>query len=280
MRIGSLLVALAGASGVIGCGPADRQSPALSGPDAGDGAGGGGPGVGVPADAAPPPATTFVYAHSSSDLYRIDPDTLSVDHVGPFGWSHGPDQMTDIAIDGTGRIVGISFDHLYLVDSETAQASRVASLDRSFNGLSFVPRPGASGQEVLLGASLDGWVYELDPQTGQSTPRGSYGGGMGSSGDIVSVDGFGTAATVTVLGGGADRLARVDPTDGSAELIGDTGVLDIWGLGFWADKVFGFAEDGRFVLLDVQTGAAQVVESSGIRWWGAGVTTQAEVTVE
>jgi hypothetical protein len=102
---------------------------------------------------------------------------------------------------------------------------------------------------------------------------------MGSSGDIVSVAGFGTAATVTMGFGGSDQLARVE-NDSSADLIGDTGVEDLWGLGFWGDKVYGFAEDGSFVLLDVNTGEAQLIERAGVAWWGAGVTTAADVIVD
>lgn len=233
----------------------------------------------MPADAAPPPVLTSVFAHSASHLYRIDPDSLDVELVGPFVWPSLTDQMTDIAIDEGGTMIGISFDRVYQIDPDSAACTYLADLDRSFNGLSFVPRPGPGG-DLLLAAALDGAVYELDPMTGNSTPRGNYGGGMGSSGDLVSVDGFGTAATVTVTAGGADRLALVDVQDGAAQLVGDTGVSDIWGLGYWADKVFGFASDGRFVLIDIATGEATTIEQSDIEWWGAGVTTQADVVVD
>jgi hypothetical protein len=43
--------------------------------DAGSGSSDGGQGV------------TYVYAHSSTTLYRVDPDTLAVTMVGAFGWS-------------------------------------------------------------------------------------------------------------------------------------------------------------------------------------------------
>ena len=50
-------------------------------------------------------------------------------------------------------------------------------------------------------------------------------------------------------------------------------------VGVWKGTVFGFAEDGNFVLVDTVTGAANPVESSAPRWWGAAVTTAAPVAV-
>lgn len=277
-----LLSALAPA---IACGASDRQSPSseAGGADAGDaagggggsGGGGGGGGGGSGSDA----AVTYVFAHSSQELYRVDPDTLDVELVAAFEWAGGWDEMTDIAIDRDGRMIGISYDRVYAVDSDTAGTSYLAELDRNFNGLSFLPDPSRPEVEILIGAAQDGSVYEIDPATGASTPRGNYGDGMGSSGDIVSVAGFGTAATVTTGWGGSDQLVRVD-SDSSADPIGDTGFEDLWGLGFWGDKVYGFAEDGSFVLLDVTTGDAQLIERAGVAWWGAGVTTHAEVIVD
>src|SRR5690242_19919341 len=80
-----------------------------------------------------------VYAHSDSELYSIDPDTLKVTLVGPFQWPDLSDQMTDIAIDKNGLMIGISYDKVYSVDVMTAKCTYLAPLDRSFNGLSFVP---------------------------------------------------------------------------------------------------------------------------------------------
>lgn len=280
MGIAHAVVVCALAS-VLACGASDRHSPSMEadGTDAGGGGSGGGGGGGDGADAAPPASVSYVFAHSDQRLYRVDPDTLDIQLVGRFDWGGGWDEMTDIAIDRDGRMIGISYDRVYLVNSDTAATSYLADLDRNFNGLSFLPDPSVPDSEILIGAAQDGSVYEIDPVTGASTPRGEYGDGMGSSGDIVSVDGFGTAATVTMGFDGSDRLVRVQ-SDSSADVVGDTGMEDVWGLGFWGDKVYGFAEDGSFVLLDVQTGSAEFIENAGVAWWGAGVTTQAEVVVD
>lgn len=231
-------------------------------------------------DAIPPPENAAVYAHSADSLYRVDPDTLEVTLVGPFVWNGGSDEMTDIAIDKDGNMVGVSFTSVYAVDKETAVTTFLADIDGAltFNGLSFVPAqsPDPNAPEILIGADASGTVFEIDPTTGESASVGSYGGGLGSSGDIVSVRGLGTVATVTDAAG-TDKLARLDPGTFQATVVGDTGYDDVWGLGFWENKVFGFTDTNRFVLIDVQTGVGQEVEAGSVNWWGAAVTTTAPV---
>jgi len=230
-------------------------------------------------DATPPPENAAVYAHSSSSLYRVDPDTLIVSEVAPFQWPSGIDTMTDIAIDKDGNMYGISFDSVYAVNKDTAECTFLAGLTEQFNGLSFVPAdtPDPSDEEILIGAANSGTVYQVDPATGETTQIGAYGNGWGSSGDIVSVRGH-TYATVVEDLSATDKLARIDPANGfQAEIIGDTGFQDIWGVGYWGDKVYGFTENSKFVLIDVDTGSATEIETSTVHWWGAGVTTSAPV---
>src|SRR5437870_2265465 len=61
-----------------------------------------------------------VYAHSMDTLYQVDPDTLAVTMIGPFVWSTGSDRMTDIALDRTGNMVGVSFTKVYSIDKTNA----------------------------------------------------------------------------------------------------------------------------------------------------------------
>lgn len=221
-----------------------------------------------------------VFAHSNRKLYRIDPDTLVVEEVGAFDFSDGINQMTDLAIDRDGNLIGITTRQLYRVDPETADATLLVEYAEQFNGLSYVVR--GTG-EYLVGAAQDGMLYEIDPATGAAEPIGAYGEseGYGSSGDLVSVANLGTYATLRHLTPGTwstDRLARIDPTTGAVEeIVGDTGFANIWGLGFWNDRLFGFAETGEFLTIDVATGVATVEEQTGVAWWGAAVTTAAPV---
>jgi len=260
---------------LVACGPADL------GDDDDDSVDGGAIVDADPnrADRIPPPENAAVYAHSATELYRVDPDTLQVSFVAAFVWPMGADQMTDIAIDKDGRMIGISFDKVYSVDETTAICTYLAALGSQFNGLSFIPAQDIdpTGDEILVGAALDGSFIELNPNTGATTPIGNYGGGLTSSGDIVSVSGFGTVATVKQGGLGNDLLARVDPSTGIATVIGNTGIANIWGVGFWGNQVFGFSSDNSFVLIDPTTGTSMNVETSAVSWWGAAVTTSAPV---
>jgi hypothetical protein len=255
----------------------------------------GGPGddsSGAP-DAAPqgngpdaaPIENAAVYAHTATTLFRVDPDTFAVTEVGDFGWPAGSDTMTDLAIDKNGVMIGVSYDKVYRVDASTAACTLLSSnLQGMFNGLSFVPATQVGGTDndpdVLVGdRNTDGAIFQIDPMTGSATQIGDMGGNWVSSGDLVSVKDFGTVATVKANGSlGTDTLVRLDPITFHATPIGtDTGASDLWGIGFWKNKVFGFADSGDFVLIDTTTGAATPMSTSSDQWWGAAVTTAAPV---
>jgi hypothetical protein len=271
MRRAGLLVSVL----LVACGPSTRGDGDDDGnggtqPDAGSGGGGGGGGEQV-----------FVYAHTATTLYKVDPDTLQVQMVGNFNWgSVGSDQMTDIAIDKNGQMIGVSFTRVFRVDPSNANTTLLSSsLARSFNGLSFVPADqlGMTGDDVLIGTeNLSGKVFRLDPMNGGATEVGDMGASFRSSGDLVGIAGFGTVQTVN--GNAGDTLARLATGNFAAAPIGGgTGFSKVWGVAYFKGKVYGFTEDGAFVLIDPNTGAGSMVSNSGIAWWGAAVTTVAPV---
>ena len=270
LRVAALVIAVL----VMACGPnigdPDGQDPNGNQPDGGS--------PNIRPDGAPPALEAAVYAHSSTQLYRVDPETLEVSLVGNFQWPLVADEMTDIALDKDGNMTGISFSRVYSVDKDTAECTYLSDLITQFNGLSWVPAnsPDPNAPEILVGAANNGQVVEINPGTGAQTTIGAYGGLWGSSGDMVAVRDFGILATVTD-GIGTDRLASIDPTTWQATIIGDTGVGQIWGLGFWKNQVYGFTDTRQFVLIDVNTGVATPVETGAVNWWGAGVTTSAPV---
>jgi hypothetical protein len=221
-----------------------------------------------------------IYAHTSNTLYRVDPDTLAITKVGDFSFGLA-DQMTDIAIDKTGLMVGVSFTAVYRVDTTNAHTTQLSNnLADTFNGLSFVPAAsvGLTGDDVLIGTRTgDGKVFKVDPMTGATTQAGDMGAAFSSSGDLVAVAGFGMVQTVKD-GSAHDRLARLAPNTFSATAIGtDTGFDDIWGVGFWKGTIYGFTDGGQFIKIDPSTGVATLVAGNGPAWWGAAVTTTAPV---
>jgi hypothetical protein len=224
----------------------------------------------------------FVYAHSSSTLYKVDPDTLAVAMVGPFQWPAqvGSDQMTDLAINKDNVMVGISFGRVYRVDPTTAVTTLLSgTLAGDFNGLSFVPASmlGQTGDDVLVGTrNTDGVVFRIDPMTGAAQEVGNMGASYMSSGDLVAIAGFGTVQTT--LGAPWDNLTKLAPSTfaGTAAPM-PTGFGQIWGLAYWKGKVFGFTQAGQFITIDPTTGKGTLVQGNGPEWWGAAVTTLAPV---
>jgi len=224
--------------------------------------------------------TVYVYAHTESTLYKVDPDTLAITKIGDFAWPSFSDSMTDLAIDKTGQMIGVSFTSVYRVDPTNAHTTLLTgNLQGMFNGLSFVPADqlGQTGDDVLIGTrNTDGKVFRVDPATGATTLVGDMGAAFMSSGDLVAVAGFGTVQTIP--GNGADKLARLAPQTFAATPIGsDTGFGKIWGVAYWKNKIYGFTSDGAFILIDPTTGAATLVSNTGIGWYGAAVTTLAPV---
>ncbi len=243
-----------------------------------------------PIDAAPRPDTrplpdnTSVYAHSATELFKINPGTLEQTSVGLFTFTGDDENITDIAVDKLGAMVGISLQSVFSIDRETAVATLLSTLsgDSGLTSLSFVPTDinDASSDEILVAADFEGVVWEINPDSGERTSIGNYnasGSDIGSSGDIVSIIGFGTVATVNVDGEDNDHLARIDAVTWRATLIGDTGYDKIFGIGFWGGDVYGFTDNQEFVTIDATTGVVNNVRTSSISWWGAGVTTIAPI---
>ncbi|MBX3160011.1 MAG: hypothetical protein KF773_28840 [Deltaproteobacteria bacterium] len=268
------LHAFAIACALAACGPAGRG-------------GNGGDDDGSPPDSMQPDGNldpsemAFVFAHSPSTLYRIDPDTLAVSTIGAFQWPNGgSDQMTDLAINSDNVMIGISFGSVYRVDPATAATTRLpGSLSGAFNGLSFVPAEmlGQTGPDVLVATrNDDGKVFRVDPMTGAADEVGNMGAAFQSSGDIVSVKNFGTV--VTTLGAPFDVLTKLTPvTFAGSPAPSSTGFGQIWGVAFWKGTVFGFTQTGKFITINPNTGVATLVQDNGPEWWGAAVTTSAPI---
>ena len=244
----------------------------------------------VPPAGDTPPATDpgqimdVVYAHSGSDLFRVDPETMDVQRVGPFairnpqGGVRYLNTVTDIAVDRGRKIIGLTYSQVLNIDAATGDCTVLAPLpmgDR-FNGLSWIR--AEQGPEMLVASSFDGSMFRIDPATGAATRLGELGTGLQSSGDLVSVASHGTLMTVHGRAMPTDQLARIDPATGVATVIGPTGFQKIWGLGFWKKKVFGFTQTGQFLLIDPRTGAGTLVKNfPAFPFWGAGVTTAVTV---
>lgn len=235
-------------------------------------------------DGGTPPAPLglgSLYAHTSSDLYRLDSGGFV--KVGTFQFDSHPGSMTDIAINKDGLLYGVTFDDLFACDKVTVKCSWLAALPSSFNGLTFVPKGTVSAtDETLIGIGTDGSWNAITVQAASASIKklGSYGNGLASSGDAFSIEGVGTFATTKAQFqfGGTDKLAQVNPINGATIVIGDTGVSELWGFAWQAGKFYGFSSSGSVYEIDVATGKAKFASFAvpgGLSWWGAGVSTRA-----
>jgi hypothetical protein len=274
--------------GLVACGPSNRDGnqPDASSPDA-------------PASHdGSATDTSRVYAHSGSTLFRIDTQNLGTIQVGAMT-GLGTQSLTDLAIDKDDHIVGVTLSKLYSIDATTGAATLIKDLGSTTNNptsLSFVPSDlnDPASTDILVTADGQGDVYQIDQTTGNATKIGSYGtvalGKVVSSGDLIGVRGLGIYATVDVNDpnnpadpNAIDYLASIDPTTWKATPIGSgTGFNNIFGLGFWAGKIYGFVDDktshtGKIIEIDPNTGAGHEILSGAQEWYGAGVTTDAPI---
>ncbi len=268
------------------CSPSDRDNPAADGPSQPD----------TP-DSQPPVDMSRVYAHdgkvgnSPSSLYLMNSATLATTKIGEMP-ALGTQSLTDLAVDKDDNIVGITFNKLFSINATTGAATLIGPMDvDNATSLSFVPSDldDPSSPDILVTASSFGDVVKIDPTTGVTTMLGNYGTFNGmqvvSSGDLFGVHGVGIFATVDVGNvDGNDFLASVDPVTWKATPIGTagTGFNKIFGLGYWGGTIYGFVDlgagsGGQMIQIDPVTGVGTMLSSSPIRWFGAGVATDAPI---
>ena len=232
---------------------------------------------------------TIVYAHSDSILYAVNPRTNALTRVGTFTFPSGDrnnHSMNDVAVDADGTLVGNTQDALYRINTSTAACSLIAPLpDGNFVGLTYLPAgliPGSTG-EVLVGGASNGTYWRIDATTGRSTRLGQLRRNSTTyalSGDIVSITGAGTFATVRASNASstsADQLASMNPTTGELTILGNTGFDRIFGLAYYRNTLYGFTRDGEFISMNIRTGVGTLVSMPAPQFYGAGVTTIAPI---
>lgn len=213
------------------------------------------------------PADGTIYANSPSTLYKVDPVTFNVTTVGNF---NAGDQMTDVAVTPAGDLYGVSFTTLYQINKNTGAATMIADVPGSGNNsLTYLPNG------TLLASDSNGDLKIINPANGQTTFVGNYGNGLQSAGDLVAVaNGTMYGSSPTKPGGGdassSNELIVVDTGTGVATAVGQTGYADVWGLAYSNAHVIGFTTAGQILQIDPQSGAATVLATKNITFWGAG----------
>jgi len=234
-----------------------------------------------------------VYAHSRDTLFTFDPVSRIVTRIGLFALANGTaaPYMLDLAVNAVGSIYTASDDTLFSVDPMTASVTPIAQFglgtERLFALTFLVPGEYDASGETLIGATNEGAYYRVDPTTAQTTYLGTYPDRWLSSGDIVSIEGLGTFATVRRTDFPSDVLVEIRfAADGSSTTRvigpiqdGSHAFRQIFGVGYWGRAIYGFSNAGELIEIDRATGAGALVETkTGTnQFWGAGVTTVAPV---
>jgi len=218
-------------------------------------------------------APKVMYAHSGDTLFRVDPDTLKVTTVGTFH-PNAP-HMNDLAVTPDGKLYAVSSSNLYQVDPTDASITWVTKVPGTTNVALTFDVDGS-----LLASDKTGSFRRVDPITGTCAPIGSYGAGLGSSGDLVALKDGKLYEVNDVNAKGNNTLITVDPKTGQATTVGPTGFRMVWGLSFWGGTLYGFTRLGEFISIDPKTGHGSLIHTFGHEFWGAAVTPTAPLTLK
>ena len=108
----------------------------------------------------------FVYGHTVTTLYRLEPVTKTFAVVGPLTGCSG---MSDIAVDRNGKIVGVG-SALYAIDPTTGACTTLALGVQPFT-LTFVPQGTVDSAAEALVAYVDSDYYRVNRTTGAAHPH-------------------------------------------------------------------------------------------------------------
>jgi hypothetical protein len=241
-----------------------------------------------PIDGGPILSDVLIYAHSRDTLYTFSPFTTTVTEIAAFTLEGGEPApyMLDLAVNAEGVVYTSSEDTLYRVDPTTAVATRVGEFgigSEQLFALVFLPAGVLGPSETLLGATNEGVYYEVDVRDASTSRVGRYPEPWSSSGDIVSVEGLGTFATIREPErSDTDFLAQITfAGDGSStvRVLGEVGYREVFGLGWWGRALYGFTNSGQLLEIDRLTGEGRIAttETGTDQFWGAGVTTRAPI---
>lgn len=279
-----------------GCTEPPRRVPV---PDGGPEIDGGTDAAVVGRDVGPLPDTNglndvLIYAHSSGTLFSFSPVTTTVTSIGRFTDPTGANApaMIDLAVDSAQNVVTSSATDLWHVDVTNAHVTSLGQFDvtagEQFYALTFLAQGELhADRETLVGATNMGAYYEIDPTNAHTTFLGQYPDGWLSSGDLVSIHGLATYATIRRNGDTHDTLAQITfASDGSSTIRvigpivdGATEFNHIFGLGYWGRSIYGFSSIGELVQIDRMTAAGTLatMDTGTMQFYGAGVTTVAPI---
>ena len=193
-------------------------------------------------------AAPLLLVHDSSrNLAQVDVTTGDVSVIGNLGVT-----LTDIALDPSGNLYGISFGALYSIDLATAATTLIGAHGISGgNALVF----GADGTLYGAGGSSRS-LYTIDLDSGLGSAVGTT--GFAASGDLAFNGGE------LFLSSASNQLISIDLDNGAAgTALGPFGVANMYGLSSGTDGTLYGISGTQVFSIDVLSGAATLESDYG-----------------
>ncbi len=218
-------------------------------------------------DATPDPwtATEYMYAHTGTQLYSVDPNPpYTATLIATFHASEGGEvpNMTDLAVDLAGQMYSVSTNGLWQVAPQTGEVVPVFETTGEF----FVAATFLSNGLMLVGG--DEFIFLANVWDGTYEVAAAF-DGWSWDGDMVGLpDGL----LYCAMREGSDQTSTLLVYDFLADQevwSGSTGAGSLYGVAFGKGTLFGFTDEGEILTISQSTGQAQVVAEPGISFWGA-----------
>jgi hypothetical protein len=201
------------------------------------------------------------FAHSGTNLYRLDPFRGSVSSLGSVPG------LLDIDTHPNGTLYGVSTGALWRYESSTSEWVSIQSLSL----------PGSTNGMAI---DLDGRAYvtsgnaltRIDLRTGGVTSVGNLGGTFVSSGDCV-INKDNSLYMSSRSTGGSDVLVAIDGETAEATAIGPIGFDEVYALTAAWGFLFGLTNSGEVIIISEDTGEAELITTvTGVTFFGAAST--------
>ncbi len=194
---------------------------------------------------------------SSSTLYQIDPATGQTKRIGDIPF----EPITDIAFTPDGNLYAIEeVDEGFGGTSELLQVDPLTGFTTDIGNFGFDLAVSlvSDTDGTLYAATKDSQFLRVDRASGKATLVGSFGAGYESSGDL-AFDSSGVLYA-SIVGSSSDLLITVDKSTGAANIVGDIGYSQVFGLAFLPDgRLIGVAngDDASPTLIQIDKGTGQ-----------------------
>lgn len=201
------------------------------------------------------------FAHSDTQLYRIDPFLFV---ATPLGAVPG---LFDIDTHPDGTLYGLTSTRLHTYDEQNGTWNAFpGELGVNLNN----PNGMAIDEDGTAYVTGGNTLYTVNLTNGTASAVGS--GNYSSSGDaVITKQGVLYMTSSRILN--TDTLVLVDGLDGSGMLIGPTGHGEIWGLTAAWGRMFGMTSRGELIEINSGTGASTLRHTfNNISFYGAAST--------